>query len=96
MLSTSRLRAAMFSLIAAQSSCWAAAAMWFAWEWAVALLLCVPVGLAFDYATLNQAANVLLGSLYGWALLIVFGLLGVDAIRRNRGRPKPNRGRDRT
>ena len=60
---------------------------WFAWEWAVALLLCVPVGLAFDYATLNQAANVLLGSLYGWALLIVFGLLGVDAIRRNRGRP---------
>ncbi len=59
---------------------------WFAWEWAAALLLCVPFGLVFDHAALNSATHVLLGSLYGWALLIAFGLLCADAYRRRRGR----------
>ncbi len=59
---------------------------WFAWEWAAALLLCVPFGLAFDFASLNPVANILLGSIYGWGLLIAFGLLAADAYRRHRGR----------
>ena len=58
---------------------------WFAWEWSAALLLCLPFGLAFDFAVLNPVANFLLGSLYGWALLISFGLLVTDAYRGHRG-----------
>ena len=61
---------------------------WFGWEWAAALLLCVPFGLAFDYAAFSPAANVLLGSLYGWAIMIAFGLLCADAYRRHDGRRK--------
>jgi hypothetical protein len=54
---------------------------WRAWEYAAAAILAVPVPYVLVLGITGTLGNLLVGSMYGWGLLILLGLLAQDALK---------------
>jgi hypothetical protein len=69
---------------------------WQGWEKVAAVLLAVPVPVVLLLMPLNIVTTVLVGPLYGWSLLILFGLVMRDGLRSRPAveSPTPLRTRD--